>query len=141
MAKNIYRKARAGHRVDNKTKLDPVSFNTTGAFTHVNQSLFTRGVYAAPGKIAPNYRGAIGVSDSALLASMERFPRSSSQSQKFEFVSTAYLLAMVAMTGRVSSSPWSIFASGEAMFLGGEGGEDDQNWVDVTYHFAAARTR
>ncbi len=25
----------------------------------------------------------------------------------------------------------------EALFLGGEGGEDEQNWVDVTYHFAA----
>ena len=34
------------------------------------------------------------------------------------------LLAMVAMTGRVNSSPWSIFAPGEALFLGGEGGED-----------------
>lgn len=43
----------------NRSKLDPVSFNTTGASTHLNQSLFTRGVYAAPGKVAPNYRGAI----------------------------------------------------------------------------------
>jgi hypothetical protein len=50
----------------NRTKLDPVSFNTTGASTHLNQSLFTRGIYAAPGKIAPNYRGAIGVSDSGV---------------------------------------------------------------------------
>ena len=50
----------------NKTKLDPVSFNTTGASTHLNQSLVTRGIYAAPGKIAPNYRGAIGVSDSGV---------------------------------------------------------------------------
>ncbi len=44
---------------------------------------------------------------------------------------------MVAMTGRVNSTGWSIFAPGEALFLGGEGGEDEQNWVDVTYHFAA----
>ncbi|MFN9982217.1 MAG: hypothetical protein ACK53Y_19980, partial [bacterium] len=57
--------------------------------------------------------------------------------KKFEFVSTEYLLAMVAMTGRVNSTIWSIFAPGEALFLGGEGGEDEQNWVDVTYHFAA----
>ncbi len=41
------------------------------------------------------------------------------------------------MTGRVNSTGWSIFAPGEALFLGGEGGEDEQNWVDVTYHFAA----
>jgi hypothetical protein len=34
----------------NKTKLDPVSFNTTGASTHLNQSRFTRGIYAAPRK-------------------------------------------------------------------------------------------
>lgn len=122
----------------NRTKLDPVSFNTTGASTHLNQSLFTRGIYAAPGKIAPNYRGAIGVSDSGVAGVDVTVPAFEfSVRKKFEFVSTAYLLAMVAMTGRVNSSPWSIFAPGEALFLGGEGGEDDQNWVDVTYHFAA----
>lgn len=122
----------------NKTKLDPVSFNTTGASTHLNQSRFTRGIYAAPGKNAPNYRGAIGVSDSGVAGVDVTVPAFEfSVRKKFEFVSTAYLLAMVAMTGRVNSSPWSIFAPGEALFLGGEGGEDEQNWVDVTYHFAA----
>ncbi len=122
----------------NKTKLDPVSFNTTGASTHLNQSLFTRGIYAAPGKIAPNYRGAIGVSDSGVAGVDVTVPAFEfSVRKRFEFVSTAYLLAMVAMTGRTNSTPWSIFAPGEALFLGGEGGEDDQNWVDVTYHFAA----
>jgi hypothetical protein len=44
---------------------------------------------------------------------------------------------MVAMTGPRQFNTWSIFAPGEALFLGGEGGEDEQNWVDVTYHFAA----
>jgi len=122
----------------NKTKLDPVSFNTTGASTHLNQSLSTRGIYAAPGKVAPNYRGAIGVSDSGVAGVDVTVPAFEfSVRKKFEFISTDYLLAMVAMTGRVNSSPWSIFAPGEALFLGGEGGEDEQNWVDVTYHFAA----
>jgi hypothetical protein len=122
----------------NRTKLDPVSFNTTGASTHLNQSLRTRGTYAAPGKVAPNYQGAIGVSDSGVAGVDITVPAFEfSVRKKFEFVSTAYLLAMVAMTGRVNSSSWSIFAPGEALFLGGEGGEDDQNWVDVTYHFAA----
>ncbi len=122
----------------NKTKIDPVSFNTTGATTHINQSLVTRGVYPAPGKVAPNYRGAIGVSDSGVAGVDITIPAFEfSVRKKFEFVSTEYLLAMVAMTGRVNSQPWSIFAPGETLFLGGEGGEDEQNWVDVTYHFAA----
>ncbi len=85
----------------NKTKLDPVSFNTT-ASTHLNQSLFTRGIYAAPGKIPPNYRGAIGVSDSGVAGVDVTVPAFEfSVRKKFEFVSTEYLLAMVAMTGRV----------------------------------------
>jgi hypothetical protein len=89
----------------NKTKLDPVSFNTTGASTHLNQSLFTRGIYAAPGKIAPNYRGAIGVSDSGVAGVDVTVPAFEfSVRKKFEFVSTEYLLAMVAMTGRVNST-------------------------------------
>jgi hypothetical protein len=122
----------------NKTKLDPVSFNTTGASTHLNQSFATRGIYAAPGKIAPDYRGAIGVSDSGVAGVDVTVPAFEfSVRKKFEFVSTEYLLAMVAMTGRVNSTAWSIFAPGEALFLGGEGGEDEQDWVDVTYHFAA----
>ncbi len=122
----------------NKSKLDPVSLNTTGATTHLNQSLFTRGRYAAPGKTAPDYRGAIGVSDSGVAGVDITVPAFEfSVRKKFEFVSTDYLLAMVSMTGRTNSTSWSIFAPGEALFLGGEGGEDDQNWVDVTYHFAA----
>ncbi|TWU54850.1 hypothetical protein Poly51_35690 [Rubripirellula tenax] len=122
----------------NETKLDPVSFNTTGATTHVNQSLGTRGIYAAPGKTAPNYRGAIGVSDSGVSGVDITVPAFEfSVRKKFEFVSTSYLLAVVAMTGRTNSTDWSIFGPGEALFLGGEGGEDDNNWVDITYHFAA----
>ncbi len=122
----------------NKTKLDPVTFNTTGATTHLNQSLQTRGIFAAPGVAAPNYEGAIGVSDSGVAGVDVTVPAFEfSVRKRFEFVSTAYLLAMVAMTGRVNQNAWSIFAAGEALFLGGEGGEDEQNWVDVTYHFAA----
>ncbi|MBB3205458.1 hypothetical protein FHS27_001258 [Rhodopirellula rubra] len=122
----------------NETKLDPVSFNTTGATTHINQSLLTRGIYAAPGKIAPDYRGAIGVSDSGVSGVDVTVPAFEfSVRKKFEFVSTSYLLAVVSMTGRTNSTAWSIFGPGEALFLGGEGGEDDNNWVDITYHFAA----
>jgi hypothetical protein len=122
----------------NSTNLSPVSFSTTGATTHLNQSLQTRGIYAAPGTTAPNYFGAIGVSDSGVAGVDITVPAFEfSVRKKFEFVSTGYLLAMVAMTGRVNASPWSIFSAGEALFLGGEGGEDENNWVDVTYHFAA----
>ncbi|MCU0713440.1 MAG: hypothetical protein MUC43_15380 [Pirellula sp.] len=122
----------------NRTKLDPVSFNTTGASTHLNQSLFTRGIYAAPGKIAPNYRGAIGVSDSGVAGVDVTVPAFEfSVRKKFEFVSTDYLLAMVAMTGRVNSKPRSIFAPGEALFLGGH---DEQNCDNVTcMHFRQLR--
>ncbi len=121
-----------------KKKLDPVSFNTTGATTHLNQSLATRGIYPAPGKVAPIYQGAIGVSDSGVEGVDVTVPAFEfSVRKKFEWISTAYLLAVVAMTGRTNSTNWSIFSPGEALFLGAEGGEDDQNWVDITYHFAA----
>ena len=89
----------------NETKLDPVSFNTTGATTHINQSLLTRGIYAAPGKIAPNYRGAIGVSDSGVSGVDVTVPAFEfSVRKKFELVSTSYLLAVVSMTGRTNSA-------------------------------------
>ena len=106
---------------------------------HSPQSIAgTRGIYPAPGKIAPVYQGAIGVSDSGVEGVDVTVPAFEfSVRKKFEWVSTAYLLAIVSMTGRTNSTDWSIFAPGEALFLGGEGGEDEQNWVDITYHFAA----
>ncbi len=126
----------------NAANLSPVSFNTTGATTHLNQSMSTRGTYAAPGRQAPNYRGAIGVSDSGVAGVDITVPAFEfSVRKKFEFVSTGYLLAVVSMTGRTNGGPWSIFGPGEALFLGGEGGEDDNNWVDITYHFAARPTQ
>jgi len=122
----------------NSVKLDPVNFSTTGATTHLNQSLSTRGTYAAPGKQAPNYQGAIGVSDSGVDGVDVTVPAFEfTLKRKFKYTSTAYLLACVALTGKTNSSPWQIFATGEALFLGAEGGENDQNWVDITYHFAA----
>ena len=137
-AEHINEKYALATTVVNQTKLDPVSFNTTGATTHINQALATRGTYAAPGKTAPNYRGAIGVSDSGVAGVDVTVPAFEfSVRKKFEFVSTSYLLACVAMTGRTNVGPWSIFSPGEALFLGAEGGEDEQNWVDITYHFAA----
>jgi len=75
----------------NKTKLDPVSFNTTGATTYLNQSLGTRGIYPAPGKVAPIYQGAIGVSDSGVEGVDVTVPAFEfSVRKKFEWVSTAY---------------------------------------------------
>lgn len=115
----------------------PLSFSTTGATTHLNQSYGTRAKYSATGT-APDYQGAIGVDSSGVAGVDVTVPAFNfSVRRRFKFVSTTYLSNIVALTGKVNDGPWSVFAAGEVLFLGAEGGEDEQNYVDLTYQFAA----
>ena len=76
----------------NQSHLEPTRFSTTGATTHLNQSLYTRGIYPAPGVLPPNYQGAIGVSDSGVEGVDITVPAFEfSLSKRFKFVSTRLL--------------------------------------------------
>ena len=110
---------------------------TTGGTTHLNQSIATSGVYTVPGYFAPNYHGAIGVDDSSVQGVDITIPALQFQLRKrFKFVSFDYLNTLFRLTGHVNGSGWGQFAAGEVLFLGAEGGENEENYVDLTYQFA-----
>lgn len=112
------------------------SFSTMGGTVHMNQSLATIASYAASGT-APNYNGAIGVSDSGVAGVDVPTPTLQRQVRKrFKYVSDAYLTALEDLTGCVDTAGILGRAPGEVLFLGAEGGEDDANYVDINYHFA-----
>jgi len=119
-------------------QLASLSFATTGGTLHLNQSYGTRASYPAPGRTAPNYQGAIGVDGSTVNGVDVTVPAFNfSLRRRFKFVSTAYLAQVLSLTGKVNSATWEVFAAGELLFLGAEGAEDDENYVDMTYQFAA----
>ena len=55
-----------GMRERPETNDSSFSFDTSGGNQHITQALQTAGTYAAPGVTAPNYQGAIGVSDNGV---------------------------------------------------------------------------
>ena len=121
---------------------DAASFNTTGGTVHLSQSLRTMGRYPAPGQTAPNYEGAIGVTQSSVDGVDVPAPALNwTKRKKFKFLSNSYIFQMVALTGSINASSWRGFSPGEALFLGAEGGEDDQNFVELVYHFAIKPTQ
>lgn len=117
------------------------SFSTTGSTTHLNQSYGTRSSYAASGS-APNYGGAIGVSDSGVAGLDVTVPAFNFQIRKrFKWVSDAYLNAIEELTGSVNSAEFRGRPAGSVLFLGADGGEDDANYVDINYHFAVRKNQ
>ncbi|TWU39317.1 hypothetical protein [Novipirellula artificiosorum] len=115
----------------------PTSFSTTGGTTHLNQSLVTRGIFAAPGYATANYQGAIGVDDTSVQGVDITIPALQFQLRRqFKTVDVPYLNTLFRLTGCVNDSGWGQFSAGEVLFLGAEGGENEENNVDLTYQFA-----
>jgi hypothetical protein len=115
-----------------------VSFSTSGGTTHINQSYGTRARYAAPGgPAAPDYQGAIGVDGSTVNGVDVTVPAFNFAIRKrFPFVDNAYLATVASLTGSVNAGPFGPHAAGEVLFLGADGGEDDQDWVEIAYQFS-----
>jgi hypothetical protein len=130
------------------------SFETRGGTQHVTQSLATVASYAAPGLPggAPDFRGAIGVTESGVEGVDIAVP-------VFNFTSTfytgsvtqGYVENLYALTGRVNSGTFTTtidagvtmsFAGGEVLFLGAAGSRrgapgSDQPW-ELNLAFAAS---
>lgn len=115
------------------------TFSTGGGSERVTQSLETVDSYAPAGMTAPDFGGAIGVTD-------DRVEGVDVPSPKYEFSETHYLadatvtqsykLALFALTGRVNDATFRGFAAGECLFLGANGSKrGDERW-GITYHFA-----
>jgi hypothetical protein len=116
-----------------------VSFSTTGGSTHLNQSYGTRAIY---GTDPPNYQGAIGVDGSTVNGVDVTIPAFNfAIRQRFKYVDDNYLATIANLTGTVNDSAWGPFADGEVLFLGADGGDDDQDYVEIAYQFSVRGNR
>jgi hypothetical protein len=118
------------------------TFDTGGGTAKVTQSLGTIASYAPPGLTAPDFGGAIGVSE-------DRVEGVDITSPAFNFTEThrfadalvdgAYKRNLFVLTGAWNDDDFKGFASGECMFLGATGSKrGDENW-SITFRFAGSQ--
>jgi len=124
-----------------QTEESVFSFDTGGGTQHITHSLVTVARYAAPGKTAPDFKGAIGVTADSVEGVDITVP-------VYQFAETHYLPDSVVtpeykatlfwLTGKVNNSAFKGFAVGECLFLGAAGSKRGCGDWEITFRFAAS---
>lgn len=121
---------------------DSFEFSTHGGTQNVTQALASVAKYPSD---APNYQGAIGVTDSGVEGVDIVVPQLTfRETHYFAELSGSYKLLLAALSGKVNSTPFRGFAAGEVLFIGVDAYRADSKhetpWV-VTYEFAVQANR
>ncbi|MFM7932438.1 MAG: hypothetical protein ACKO9Q_32370 [Pirellula sp.] len=117
------------------------SFDTGGGTQHVTQSIANVGKYAATGFTAPDFMGAIGVTDDRVEGTDITVPVFNFTETHYiekALVTGAYKLALFSLTGKVNGSGFKGFAKGEVLFLGASGSKRGLDDWEITFRFAAS---
>lgn len=121
------------------------SFDTGGGSSHVQTSISTLSRTPAPGfPAAPDFEGAIGVTDSGVDGVDITTPNYTFEETHFfaaAYVSDAYKSTLFSLTGAWNNAPYKGFATGECMFLGASGSLRDWEKWEITYKFGAHPNR
>jgi hypothetical protein len=118
-----------------------IGWDSTGGTVKLTASRGTNR-FAASGRTAPDFKGAIGVKGGEpegvdvtvpvlKLVFSYKWPKG--------VVNLAYVKSMAGMVGTTNSAGWQTFAAGELLFLGSSGELDATSPTDVQYHFAASK--
>jgi predicted RNA-binding protein with PUA-like domain len=111
----------------------------------ITQALENVGNYAASGNVAPNFRGAIGVTrDSIEGVSIPIPTKTWSETHYFDpkLIDESYEDAAELLTGKTNDRPWRRHAAGEVMFEGVTGGiSRGKTRMALTFKFRKSRNR
>ena len=116
-------------------------FDTGGGTQHITQSLATVGRYAPPGKVAPDFRGAIGVTHDNVEGVDITVPVCHFSETHYiasALVTGGYKATLFALTGKVNGAAFRGFSPGEVLFLGASGSKRGQDDWEITFRFAAS---
>lgn len=120
------------------------NFDTGGGTQHITQSKATVGTHAAPGTTAPDFQGAIGVTQDSVNGvdiTVPVYQFSETHYLPAEQVTSGYKGTLFSLTGKVNSGSFRGFAPGELLFLGASGSRrgtsPDDDW-EITFRFAAS---
>jgi hypothetical protein len=115
------------------------TFDTGGGTAHVTQSITTINRYGIGAATAPDFEGAIGVTEDRVEGVDIPAPQYQfSETHYFAAatVTDAYKLALFGLTGRVNNATFRGFAAGECLFLGASGAKrGDERW-GITFRFS-----
>ncbi len=117
------------------------TFDTGGGNVHITQGLTTVGRYAAPGEVAPNFQGAIGVNQDQIEGTDITVPvYNFTETHQIDdsLVTGAYKAALFFLTGKVNDGAFKGFARGEVLFLGASGAKRGFDDWEITFRFAAS---
>ena len=117
------------------------SFDTGGGTQHITQSLQTINRYAPPGKTAPDFKGAIGVTHDSVEGvdiTVPVYQFSETHYLADEVVTEQYRGTLFFLTGKVNSAAFRGLAAGECLFLGASGSKRGQGDWEITFRFAAS---
>lgn len=120
------------------------AFDTSGGTQHVTQSIATVNRYAAPGKTAPDFGGAIGVTHDNVEGvdiNVPVYAFSETHYLADSFVTPTYRGTLFSLTGKVNNGSFNGCAAGECLFLGASGSKRGTDDWEITYRFAASPNR
>ena len=120
------------------------SFDTGGGSQHITQSRQTISRYGLPGKKAPDFKGAIGVTHDSVEGVDITVPVYSFSETHYladTFVTPAYRGTLFALTGKVNGSTFKGLAAGECLFLGAAGSKRGAEAWEITFRFATSPNR
>jgi hypothetical protein len=117
------------------------TFDTGGGTNRITQSLATVNSYAPTSLVAPNFQGAIGVSD-------DRVEGAEVPGRNYQFtethrfadgsVNSTFKSTLFSLTGRYNNATFKGFSAGECLLLAVTGSKrGDEDW-SLTYRFACS---
>ena len=116
-------------------------FDTGGGTQHITHSIKTVGKYAPPGKTAPDFKGAIGVTldnVEGVDITVPVYHFSETHYLAAAMVTGAYKAAVYRLTGKMKGGPFRGFAKGEVLFCGAAGSKRGEEDWEVTFKWAAS---
>jgi len=117
------------------------TFDTGGGTQHITQSLETKGSYPAPGLVAPNFAGAIGVTHEDVQGVDITVPVYNFGETHYiddALVTDTYKGKLFSLTGKTNEDAFRNFAAGEVLFLGASGSKRGKDDWEISFKFAAS---
>lgn len=131
-----------GKREPKDTGDSSYSFETGGGERQITQSITTIARYAPAGQTAPNFYGAIGVTNDRVEGCSIHQPTFSFAETHFlpvAVVTPSYKAILFQLTGRTNNAPFKGFAAGEVLFLGASGTLRSKDDWEIAYKFVASQ--
>ena len=117
------------------------SFDTGGGTQHITQSIITLDDYAPVGKMAPNFKGAVGVTHDSVEGvdiTVPAYTFSETHILADATVTAAYKGKLFRLTGTSNNAAFKGLDIGECLFLGASGSKRGNGDWEITFRFACS---